>query len=169
MNWLFRLFPLHSLKMELEKLAQEKSEMQRHYVMYYEMSYGLNVEMHKQVRSINCFKLCFPSQLDFPLISKFNQNPDPIFWLEFLFSFLLSFLVCLAVYVFYISGIVSLNGHLTTTTKTTAFTTVDVRWLQHTDNRPTWPLIVFNCRRLRARCRLSFKCVFSLSSLVFFF
>ncbi|XP_058808173.1 transducin-like enhancer protein 3-A isoform X1 [Phymastichus coffea] len=38
----------HSIKLELEKLAQEKSEMQRHYVMYYEMSYGLNVEMHKQ-------------------------------------------------------------------------------------------------------------------------
>lgn len=38
----------HSLKMECEKLAQDKTEMQRHYVMYYEMSYGLNVEMHKQ-------------------------------------------------------------------------------------------------------------------------
>lgn len=38
----------HSLKLECEKLAQEKTEMQRHYVMYYEMSYGLNVEMHKQ-------------------------------------------------------------------------------------------------------------------------
>jgi len=38
----------HSLKLELEKLATEKTEMQRHYVMYYEMSYGLNVEMHKQ-------------------------------------------------------------------------------------------------------------------------
>lgn len=38
----------HSLKLELEKLASEKTEMQRHYVMYYEMSYGLNVEMHKQ-------------------------------------------------------------------------------------------------------------------------
>lgn len=36
--------------MDCEKLAQEKTEMQRHYVMYYEMSYGLNVEMHKQVR-----------------------------------------------------------------------------------------------------------------------
>ena len=61
------------MKMECEKLAQEKTEMQRHYVMvrahttiafspsafwpialfflsiqYYEMSYGLNVEMHKQ-------------------------------------------------------------------------------------------------------------------------
>ncbi|KAL6439899.1 hypothetical protein ACFW04_004131 [Cataglyphis niger] len=39
----------HSLKLECEKLASEKTEMQRHYVMYYEMSYGLNVEMHKQV------------------------------------------------------------------------------------------------------------------------
>jgi len=38
----------HSLKLECEKLAHEKTEMQRHYVMYYEMSYGLNVEMHKQ-------------------------------------------------------------------------------------------------------------------------
>ncbi|XP_061932167.1 transducin-like enhancer protein 4 isoform X12 [Apis cerana] len=38
----------HSLKIECEKLASEKTEMQRHYVMYYEMSYGLNVEMHKQ-------------------------------------------------------------------------------------------------------------------------
>lgn len=38
----------HSLKMECDKLAQEKTDMQRHYVMYYEMSYGLNVEMHKQ-------------------------------------------------------------------------------------------------------------------------
>lgn len=38
----------HNLKLECEKLAQEKTEMQRHYVMYYEMSYGLNVEMHKQ-------------------------------------------------------------------------------------------------------------------------
>uniref|UniRef100_A0A6Q2X799 Groucho/TLE N-terminal Q-rich domain-containing protein n=1 Tax=Esox lucius TaxID=8010 RepID=A0A6Q2X799_ESOLU len=38
----------HSLKLECEKLANEKTEMQRHYVMYYEMSYGLNIEMHKQ-------------------------------------------------------------------------------------------------------------------------
>uniref|UniRef100_A0AAQ4QBE1 Groucho/TLE N-terminal Q-rich domain-containing protein n=1 Tax=Gasterosteus aculeatus aculeatus TaxID=481459 RepID=A0AAQ4QBE1_GASAC len=41
----------HSLKLECEKLASEKTEMQRHYVMYYEMSYGLNIEMHKQVRN----------------------------------------------------------------------------------------------------------------------
>ncbi|XP_053210709.1 protein groucho-like isoform X2 [Panonychus citri] len=38
----------HNLRMELDKLATDKNEMQRHYVMYYEMSYGLNVEMHKQ-------------------------------------------------------------------------------------------------------------------------
>ncbi|XP_076251191.1 TLE family member transcriptional corepressor groucho isoform X4 [Rhynchophorus ferrugineus] len=38
----------HTLKLECEKIATEKTEMQRHYVMYYEMSYGLNVEMHKQ-------------------------------------------------------------------------------------------------------------------------
>ncbi|XP_048526359.1 protein groucho isoform X3 [Dendroctonus ponderosae] len=38
----------HTLKLECEKIASEKTEMQRHYVMYYEMSYGLNVEMHKQ-------------------------------------------------------------------------------------------------------------------------
>ncbi|RMC19202.1 hypothetical protein DUI87_03807 [Hirundo rustica rustica] len=41
----------HSLKLECEKLASEKTEMQRHYVMYYEMSYGLNIEMHKQIIS----------------------------------------------------------------------------------------------------------------------
>ncbi|KAL1489976.1 hypothetical protein ABEB36_013898 [Hypothenemus hampei] len=38
----------HTLKLEYEKAISEKTEMQRHYVMYYEMSYGLNVEMHKQ-------------------------------------------------------------------------------------------------------------------------
>jgi len=37
-----------SLKLECEKLVSEKTEIQRHYVMYYEMSYGLNIEMHKQ-------------------------------------------------------------------------------------------------------------------------
>ncbi|GFR28913.1 transducin-like enhancer protein 4 [Trichonephila clavata] len=42
----------HNLKLECEKLASEKTEMQRHYVMYYEMSYGLNVEMHKQESSL---------------------------------------------------------------------------------------------------------------------
>uniref|UniRef100_H3B974 TLE family member 4, transcriptional corepressor n=1 Tax=Latimeria chalumnae TaxID=7897 RepID=H3B974_LATCH len=45
------LFP-NSLKLECEKLASEKTEMQRHYVMYYEMSYGLNIEMHKQAEIV---------------------------------------------------------------------------------------------------------------------
>uniref|UniRef100_A0A8C2TEK6 Groucho/TLE N-terminal Q-rich domain-containing protein n=1 Tax=Coturnix japonica TaxID=93934 RepID=A0A8C2TEK6_COTJA len=39
----------HSLKLECEKLLSDRTEMQRRYVMYYEMSYGLNIEMHKQV------------------------------------------------------------------------------------------------------------------------
>uniref|UniRef100_A0A8C9DJS3 Groucho/TLE N-terminal Q-rich domain-containing protein n=1 Tax=Prolemur simus TaxID=1328070 RepID=A0A8C9DJS3_PROSS len=38
----------HHLKMECEKLASENTKMRRHYVMYYEMSCGLNTEMHKQ-------------------------------------------------------------------------------------------------------------------------
>ncbi|NXS92786.1 TLE2 protein, partial [Jacana jacana] len=42
----------HSLKLECEKLVSEKTEMQRHYVMYYEMSYGLNIEMHKQAEIV---------------------------------------------------------------------------------------------------------------------
>ncbi|XP_051983703.1 TLE family member 5-like isoform X1 [Xyrauchen texanus] len=42
----------HSLKLECDKLASEKSEMQRHYIMYYEMSYGLNIEMHKQAEIV---------------------------------------------------------------------------------------------------------------------
>lgn len=79
-----------SLKLECEKLASEKTEMQRHYVMvsagtntlarfslmpatengfhdfdldvflffqYYEMSYGLNIEMHKQV-GLNFLQIC---------------------------------------------------------------------------------------------------------------
>ncbi|NXR63830.1 TLE2 protein, partial [Rhadina sibilatrix] len=42
----------HSLKLECEKLVSEKTEMQRRYVMYYEMSYGLNIEMHKQAEIV---------------------------------------------------------------------------------------------------------------------
>ncbi|NXI62257.1 TLE4 protein, partial [Anseranas semipalmata] len=49
---LFFFYVLNSLKLECEKLASEKTEMQRHYVMYYEMSYGLNIEMHKQVEIV---------------------------------------------------------------------------------------------------------------------
>ncbi|XP_069786493.1 transducin-like enhancer protein 4 isoform X6 [Narcine bancroftii] len=43
---------MNGLKLECEKLASEKTEMQRHYVMYYEMSYGLNIEMHKQAEIV---------------------------------------------------------------------------------------------------------------------
>ncbi|CAH8552796.1 unnamed protein product [Heterobilharzia americana] len=39
----------HSLKCEYEKVVQEKSDLQRHYLLYYEITYGLNVEMHKQM------------------------------------------------------------------------------------------------------------------------
>ncbi|ESO05230.1 hypothetical protein HELRODRAFT_171585 [Helobdella robusta] len=38
----------NSVKVEFDKLTQEKTELHRLYIMYYEMSYGLNVEMHKQ-------------------------------------------------------------------------------------------------------------------------
>ncbi|XP_063075822.1 TLE family member 5 isoform X2 [Engraulis encrasicolus] len=50
----FQLFQAqyHSLKMEYEKLASEKTEMQRHSIMYYEMSYGLNIEMQKQAEIV---------------------------------------------------------------------------------------------------------------------
>uniref|UniRef100_A0A7N8YPP5 Transducin-like enhancer protein 4 n=1 Tax=Mastacembelus armatus TaxID=205130 RepID=A0A7N8YPP5_9TELE len=51
----------HSLKLECEKLASEKTEMQRHYVMYYEMSYGLNIEMHKQSFSLLTVCLVIPA------------------------------------------------------------------------------------------------------------
>lgn len=39
----------NSLKCECDKAVQEKSELQRHYVLYYEITYGLNIEMHRQV------------------------------------------------------------------------------------------------------------------------
>lgn len=39
----------HSLKLEYEKVIQDKTEMQRHYFLYYEITCGLNVEMHKQM------------------------------------------------------------------------------------------------------------------------
>uniref|UniRef100_A0A8C3BTE9 TLE family member 2, transcriptional corepressor n=1 Tax=Cairina moschata TaxID=8855 RepID=A0A8C3BTE9_CAIMO len=42
----------HSLKLECEKLVSERTELQRHCVMYYEMSYGLNIEMHKQAEIV---------------------------------------------------------------------------------------------------------------------
>uniref|UniRef100_A0A1I7YXU7 WD_REPEATS_REGION domain-containing protein n=1 Tax=Steinernema glaseri TaxID=37863 RepID=A0A1I7YXU7_9BILA len=39
---------LQRARMENEKQAQERENMNRHYMMYYEMSYGLTMEMHKQ-------------------------------------------------------------------------------------------------------------------------
>lgn len=38
----------HSLRMDLEKLANEKSEIHKHFIMYYEMSYALHIESCKQ-------------------------------------------------------------------------------------------------------------------------
>ncbi|MEE6459476.1 hypothetical protein FKM82_000641 [Ascaphus truei] len=57
----------HSLKLECEKLASEKTEMQRHYVMYYEMSYGLNIEMHKQQQQLQAQHLSHGHGLPVPL------------------------------------------------------------------------------------------------------
>ncbi|KAF6039139.1 TLE3 [Bugula neritina] len=42
----------HSLKVEYEKLQQEKTEIQRAYVMYYEMAAGLNSELGKQTKMV---------------------------------------------------------------------------------------------------------------------
>ncbi|KAH9285531.1 Transducin-like enhancer protein 3 [Echinococcus granulosus] len=39
----------HTLKVECERLTQEKTELHRVYMVYYELAYGLNVEIHKQV------------------------------------------------------------------------------------------------------------------------
>uniref|UniRef100_A0A665WET1 Groucho/TLE N-terminal Q-rich domain-containing protein n=1 Tax=Echeneis naucrates TaxID=173247 RepID=A0A665WET1_ECHNA len=57
----------HSLKLECEKLASEKTEMQRHYVMYYEMSYGLNIEMHKQQQQLQAQHLSHGHAIPVPL------------------------------------------------------------------------------------------------------
>uniref|UniRef100_A0A7N8WV28 Transducin-like enhancer protein 4 n=1 Tax=Mastacembelus armatus TaxID=205130 RepID=A0A7N8WV28_9TELE len=64
----------HSLKLECEKLASEKTEMQRHYVMYYEMSYGLNIEMHKQVGNFFFFFLLECQQEVKPHYSRCQMN-----------------------------------------------------------------------------------------------
>ncbi|KAF7419137.1 hypothetical protein HZH68_001790 [Vespula germanica] len=63
----------HSIKLDLEKLAQEKTEMQRHYVMYYEMSYGLNVEMHKQV-SIKKIRINIFSKVSVTLLVAMHEH-----------------------------------------------------------------------------------------------
>uniref|UniRef100_A0AAZ3PJ50 Groucho/TLE N-terminal Q-rich domain-containing protein n=1 Tax=Oncorhynchus tshawytscha TaxID=74940 RepID=A0AAZ3PJ50_ONCTS len=48
----------HSLKVEYDKLSNEKTEMQRHYVMYYEMSYGLNIEIVRRLSSLTLRPTC---------------------------------------------------------------------------------------------------------------
>uniref|UniRef100_A0A8K9XSZ6 Groucho/TLE N-terminal Q-rich domain-containing protein n=1 Tax=Oncorhynchus mykiss TaxID=8022 RepID=A0A8K9XSZ6_ONCMY len=69
----------HSLKLECEKLSNEKTEMQRHYVMYYEMSYGLNIEMHKQQQQLHAQHLCHGPALPVPLMTQpsGHQPPQP--------------------------------------------------------------------------------------------
>ncbi|XP_064430411.1 transducin-like enhancer protein 2 isoform X8 [Mirounga angustirostris] len=65
----------HSLKLECEKLASEKTEMQRHYVMYYEMSYGLNIEMHKQAEIVKRLSgIC--AQI-IPFLTQESASPSP--------------------------------------------------------------------------------------------
>ncbi|KAM9529401.1 transducin-like enhancer protein 4 isoform 2-T2 [Salvelinus alpinus] len=70
----------HSLKLECEKLASEKTEMQRHYIMYYEMSYGLNIEMHKQAEIVKRLSAICAQIIPFlsqeVLFSWHSPNPD---------------------------------------------------------------------------------------------
>ena len=58
--------------MENDKLVSEKIELQRQYVMYYEMSYGLNVEMHKQMEIVKRFGSIF--DLVLPFLSHEHQQ-----------------------------------------------------------------------------------------------
>ncbi|KAK1790896.1 hypothetical protein P4O66_014737 [Electrophorus voltai] len=70
----FQLFQAqyHSLKLECEKLATEKTEMHRHYIMYYEMSYGLNIEMQKQAEIVKRLSAICTQIL--PLLSQEHQH-----------------------------------------------------------------------------------------------
>ncbi|XP_052390248.1 transducin-like enhancer protein 4 [Carassius gibelio] len=70
----FQLFQAqyHSLKLECEKLASEKTEMHRHYIMYYEMSYGLNIEMQKQAEIVK--RLSAICTQIIPLLSQEHQH-----------------------------------------------------------------------------------------------
>ncbi|XP_027006215.1 transducin-like enhancer protein 4 isoform X2 [Tachysurus fulvidraco] len=70
----FQLFQAqyHSLKLECEKLATEKTEMHRHYIMYYEMSYGLNIEMQKQAEIVK--RLSAICTQIIPLLSQEHQH-----------------------------------------------------------------------------------------------
>ncbi|KAI7809443.1 transducin-like enhancer protein 4 isoform X2 [Triplophysa rosa] len=70
----FQLFQAqyHGLKLECEKLASEKTEMHRHYIMYYEMSYGLNIEMQKQAEIVK--RLSAICAQIIPLLSQEHQH-----------------------------------------------------------------------------------------------
>uniref|UniRef100_A0A6Q2Y9S1 Groucho/TLE N-terminal Q-rich domain-containing protein n=1 Tax=Esox lucius TaxID=8010 RepID=A0A6Q2Y9S1_ESOLU len=71
----------HSLKVEYDKLANEKTEMQRHYVMYYEMSYGLNIEMHKQTeiaKRLNAILAQIMPFLSQEVSAPHSARPDPL-------------------------------------------------------------------------------------------
>uniref|UniRef100_A0A673YA36 TLE family member 3, transcriptional corepressor a n=1 Tax=Salmo trutta TaxID=8032 RepID=A0A673YA36_SALTR len=88
----------HSLKVEYDKLSNEKTEIQRHYVMYYEMSYGLNIEMQKQTeiakrlnailaqimpflsQEVSVFKMafCFQQQLQAQHLSHAAHGGPPL-------------------------------------------------------------------------------------------
>ncbi|XP_051983688.1 transducin-like enhancer protein 4 [Xyrauchen texanus] len=70
----FQLFQAqyHSLKLECEKLASEKTEMHRHYIMYYEMSYGLNIELQKQAEIVK--RLSAICNQIIPLLSQEHQH-----------------------------------------------------------------------------------------------
>ncbi|XP_067214024.1 protein groucho-like isoform X2 [Linepithema humile] len=62
----------HTLKLECEKLASEKIEIQRHYVMYYEMSYGLSVEVQKHTEIIKRMNVIIGQIL--PYLSQDHQQ-----------------------------------------------------------------------------------------------
>ncbi|XP_035291515.1 transducin-like enhancer protein 4 [Anguilla anguilla] len=70
----------HSLKLECEKLAGEKTEMQRHYVMYYEMSYGLNIEMHKQAEIVKRLNAICAQVIPFLSQEQHQQQVGPGRW-----------------------------------------------------------------------------------------
>lgn len=62
----------HQLKLECDKLASEKIEIQRHYVMYYEMSYGLNFEIQKQMEIVKRLNAIIAQIL--PFLSQDHQQ-----------------------------------------------------------------------------------------------
>lgn len=64
---------LQQQRVDIDKLSQEKEVMQRHYMMYYEMSYGLNLEMHKQTEIAKRYNQIL--QQIIPLLPAEHQQP----------------------------------------------------------------------------------------------